>query len=227
MNLVPKSGGNTFAGTAFFNVAGEWSRGNNLDDSLRAIGLTETPGIIQAYDASGSFGGPIKRNRLWFFGSYRNLDTQNALEGINANANTGDASRWDWIGSPIPARLVQDRQMIIGRVTGQLEKAASRSTPDRPASLRGNTAQRRHQRGATTAALTGSASATTRRRSRVARGDVDGCARLLRRAVLPESTVLDDGRQQQAAPGSGLHRVPLQPHLRPSAARRHHQPAIR
>ena len=123
MNLVPKSGGNTFAGTAFFNVAGEWSRGNNLDDSLRAIGLTETPGIIQAYDASGSFGGPIKRNRLWFFGSYRNLDTQNALEGINANANAGDASRWDWIGSPIPARLVQDRQMIIGRVTGQLGKS--------------------------------------------------------------------------------------------------------
>ena len=123
MNLVPKSGGNTFNGMVFFNDAGTWSKGNNLDDELRAIGLTATPGIIQAYDASGSFGGPIKKDRLWFFGSYRNLDTQNALEGINANANTGDATRWDWVGSPIPARLVQDRQMIIGRVTGQFGRS--------------------------------------------------------------------------------------------------------
>ena len=123
MNLVPKSGGNSFAGTVFFNDAGTWSKGDNLDDNLRAINLTQTPGIIQAYDASGSYGGPIKRDRLWFFGSYRNLDTQTALEGINANANAGDPSRWDWVGSAIPARLVQDRQMIIGRLTGQLGKS--------------------------------------------------------------------------------------------------------
>src|SRR5439155_22715422 len=93
MNLVPKSGGNIFAGTAFFNGAGGWARGNNLTDDLRAIGLTQTPGIISSYDASGSFGGPIMKDRLWFYGSYRNLDTQTAMEGINANANAGDASR--------------------------------------------------------------------------------------------------------------------------------------
>src|SRR5712691_1125556 len=50
MNLVPKSGGNAFAGMAFFNNAGNWSRGNNLTDDLRTIGLTQTPGILQAYD---------------------------------------------------------------------------------------------------------------------------------------------------------------------------------
>ncbi|PYR43372.1 MAG: hypothetical protein DMF93_03345 [Acidobacteria bacterium] len=120
MNLVPKSGGNAFGGNAFFNAAGGWSRGNNLTDDLRLIGLTQTPGIIQAYDASGSFGGPIMKDRLWFYGSYRNLDTQTALEGITANANTGDRSRWDWVGSPVNARLVQDRQMFIGRLTGQI-----------------------------------------------------------------------------------------------------------
>jgi hypothetical protein len=123
MNLVPKSGGNAFAGMAFFNEAGNWSRGNNLTDDLRAIGLTQTPGIIQAFDLSGSFGGPIMKDHLWFYGSYRNLDTQTAVEGITANANTGDASRWDWVGSPINARLVQDRQMIIGRLTGQVGKS--------------------------------------------------------------------------------------------------------
>jgi hypothetical protein len=123
MNLVPKSGGNSFAGTAFYNGAGEWSRGDNLTDQLKAIGLTQTPGIIQSWDASASYGGPIMKDRLWFYGTYRNLDTQTAMEGINANANAGDASRWDWVGSPISARLVQDRQMWIGRLTGQAGKS--------------------------------------------------------------------------------------------------------
>src|SRR5438046_2674422 len=49
MNLVPKSGGNTFAGTAFFNEAGSWSRGTNLTGDLRAIGLAQAPGIIRSY----------------------------------------------------------------------------------------------------------------------------------------------------------------------------------
>src|SRR5258706_7285050 len=36
MNMVPKSGGNTFAGQAFYNGAGSWSRGNNLTPELQA-----------------------------------------------------------------------------------------------------------------------------------------------------------------------------------------------
>jgi hypothetical protein len=119
MNIVPRSGGNTFAGTAFTSIAGDWSRGDNLNDELRAVGLTETPGIIQAHDASFSLGGPILRDRLWFYGQYRNLDTQTAVEGITANANAGDPARWDWLSSPVNARLVQDRQMAMGRFAGQ------------------------------------------------------------------------------------------------------------
>ena len=119
MNIVPRSGGNTFSGTAFTSVAGDWSRGDNLNDELRAFGLTETPGIIQAHDASFSLGGPIVRDRLWFYGQYRNLDTQTAVEGITANANAGNAARWDWMSSPVNSRLVQDRMMAMGRFAAQ------------------------------------------------------------------------------------------------------------
>jgi hypothetical protein len=124
MNIIPRSGGNTFSGSAFTSLAGDWSRGENVDDEIRALNpnLTQTPGIINAYDASASFGGPIKRDRLWFYGSFRDLSTQTAMEGINSNANAGDPSRWDWVGAPIEARLVQDRRMIIGRMTGQFGK---------------------------------------------------------------------------------------------------------
>ena len=36
MNLVPRSGGNQFRGSAFINNAGDWSRGNNLTPELTA-----------------------------------------------------------------------------------------------------------------------------------------------------------------------------------------------
>jgi hypothetical protein len=121
MNLVPRSGGNTFRGQAFINNAGDWSRGNNLNDELRAVGLTETPGIISSYDTNISYGGPITRDRLWFFGSYRNLNTTSPVQGVVANANTYDASRWDWVADPsVTARQVQGRVSYVGRLTAQV-----------------------------------------------------------------------------------------------------------
>src|SRR5688572_8600998 len=121
MNLVPRAGGNRFAGQAFYNNAGDWSRGDNISDELRAQGISETPGIIKAYDTSASYGGPIKRDRLWFYGSIRQLNTETAVEGIVANANTGNLARWDWVrDASLPARQTQGRQMFIGRATAQL-----------------------------------------------------------------------------------------------------------
>jgi hypothetical protein len=121
MNLVPRAGGNQFRGTVFYNTAGDWSRADNITDELRAVGINETPGIIAAYDASLSFGGPIKRDRLWFYGSARQLNTQTAVEGIVANANAGDLSSWDWVrDDSLPARQTQGRRMFIGRATAQI-----------------------------------------------------------------------------------------------------------
>ena len=123
MNLVPRSGGNTFSGQSFFNNAGDWSRGDNLNDELRAVGLTETPGIINAYDTSASLGGPIMRDRLWFFGSYRTLETTTPIQGVNANANAFNAARWDWVADPnVAARAIQGRSMYIGRLTAQVSE---------------------------------------------------------------------------------------------------------
>ena len=121
MNLVPRSGGNQFRGSAFVNNAGDWSRGDNLNDELRAVGLRETPGIINSYDASGSYGGPLRRDRLWFFASYRTLETASSVQGVVANANAFDASRWDWVPDPsVSARQLQGRESYIGRITAQI-----------------------------------------------------------------------------------------------------------
>jgi hypothetical protein len=124
MNIIPRSGANLFSGTAFYNNAGEWSSGDNLTNEIRALNpnLQTNPGVLKTYDWSVSYGGPIMRDRLWFFANYRDLSGQTAMEGIQANANAGNPARWDWVGSPINARLVQDRTMVIGRVTGQFGK---------------------------------------------------------------------------------------------------------
>ena len=121
MNLVPRSGGNTFSGQAFYNTAGKWSSGSNVDDELRNIGIREPGGVISAYDASVSLGGPILRDRLWFLGSYRKLTTAQGVEGIFANAYALDPSHWDYLrDDSISVRDVQGRTIYQGRFTGQV-----------------------------------------------------------------------------------------------------------
>jgi hypothetical protein len=121
MNIVPRAGGNRFAGNAFYNTAGKWSTGDNLDADIKALNpnLTAAAGVVKSYDWSAAYGGPIKKDRLWFYGSYRDLSTVVPRPGVTANKYAGDSSRWDWAPSPIEARNVKDRTMYIGRFTGQ------------------------------------------------------------------------------------------------------------
>ena len=42
-NIVPKTGGNSFSGTYFGNLAGSWSQGNNVDDELKSFGIPSRP----------------------------------------------------------------------------------------------------------------------------------------------------------------------------------------
>jgi hypothetical protein len=132
MNIVPRSGGNRFAGSVFMNSAGEWSSGDNLDDNIKTQNpaIRKAAGVIKAYDWSASYGGPIMKDRLWFYGSYRDLSTMIPSQGISANANAGNASRWDWVASPVEARNVKDRTMFIARFTSQLGKNRIRANTE-------------------------------------------------------------------------------------------------
>jgi hypothetical protein len=96
MNLVPRSGGNTFRGSAFYSGAGEWSRSNNVDDQLRSIGILEPSALINAFDVNGSLGGPILRDRLWFFGTARTFGQTTGVSGAYANLFAGDPTHWDY-----------------------------------------------------------------------------------------------------------------------------------
>jgi hypothetical protein len=71
VNIIPKEGGNTFSGLAFFNFANDGLQGNNVDDELRSQGITTADSIKNIYDTSFAIGGPLKRDKLWFWSAYR------------------------------------------------------------------------------------------------------------------------------------------------------------
>jgi hypothetical protein len=121
INLIPRSGGNRFAGSAFWNGAGDWSRGENIDDYLRSIGITRGPALINSWDVNGSFGGPIKRDKLWFFGSIRNYGNARGVEGAFGNLNAGDPAKWTYARADnIEARNADSREIFSFRLTGQV-----------------------------------------------------------------------------------------------------------
>ena len=53
-NIIPKTGGNMFSGTVFGSLAGKWSQGNNVDDTLKSFGIPAPTEIIKNWDTSFS-----------------------------------------------------------------------------------------------------------------------------------------------------------------------------
>jgi hypothetical protein len=121
VNIVPRAGGNSFKGTAFVSDAGKWSTGNNLNPTLIGYGLTQPAGVISSWDVSGSGGGPIKRDRLWFFANVRKYQTIAPVPGAFANLYAGDATKWTYAQNPnVSTRSADSRSIYSLRLTGQL-----------------------------------------------------------------------------------------------------------
>jgi hypothetical protein len=79
VNIVTKSGGNRFSGSVGTHIAHK---------SLQSDNATGTPfegqevGIDHEYSGSGTLGGPIVRDKAWFFGSFEYIDRSDFEEGF-------------------------------------------------------------------------------------------------------------------------------------------------
>ncbi len=71
VNIIPKEGGNIFSGSAFFNFATSALQTNNLDEQLIAQGVKSVDSLDTIYDSNFAFGGPIVRDKLWFWTAHR------------------------------------------------------------------------------------------------------------------------------------------------------------
>ena len=92
INVIPKSGSNTLKGEAIYNVTGKgyWDdfTGNNITDDLRAQGITD-PTLRGLQDFNANAGGPLVKDRLWWFGSFRNYRTIEATPGYTVVNSDG------------------------------------------------------------------------------------------------------------------------------------------
>ncbi|PYR77679.1 MAG: hypothetical protein DMF87_15570, partial [Acidobacteria bacterium] len=71
LNIVPRDGGNRFSGNFSSSYTNPSLQSANLSDALIARHLYETPSIKRNYAVSGGLGGPIVRDKLWFFTAHR------------------------------------------------------------------------------------------------------------------------------------------------------------
>jgi hypothetical protein len=90
VSMVPKDGGNSFKGAAFAGYAPGSLQSDNFTDELRARGLRAVPNVQRIFDYNVALGGPILRNRLWFFttGRYWGVD-QAVTDSFDLNGNQG------------------------------------------------------------------------------------------------------------------------------------------
>jgi hypothetical protein len=72
MNLIPKQGGNSFRGTLYADGTHHRLQSSNLSDELRARGLNTVNSVDKLWELNATVGGPIVKDRLWFFAGAMN-----------------------------------------------------------------------------------------------------------------------------------------------------------
>jgi hypothetical protein len=95
-NFIPREGGNRFQGSFFATATGSGFQGTNFTEELRARGLRVPNSLKQVYDINPSGGGPIKRDKLWFYSSTRIQANKNYVAGLYENLNAGNPNAWTY-----------------------------------------------------------------------------------------------------------------------------------
>ena len=77
--------------------------------------------LLKNWDANFSIGGPIKRDRLWFFANTRTTGNFAETQNQYANKNVGNAALWSWAKDE-GVRVRNDTSRLVngGRLTSQV-----------------------------------------------------------------------------------------------------------
>ena len=136
-NMIPKDGGNAFRGAVFLSGANSNLQTDNSAEA-REQGLTAPDALDKVWDFNVSAGGPIKRDRLWFFASYRDWGVYQFI----ANSFFG----WGPKGPNFPGTTPSGEQAVddaslrsgVVRLTTQLGKHKIAGYLDRIRKYRGH-----------------------------------------------------------------------------------------
>jgi hypothetical protein len=97
VNFIPKTGGNTFANHFYGSGMSGWMQSNNRTPQLISEGMTTPQQTLSLADLSLSDGGPIVKDRLWFFYNTHYTQSSNTLPGIYYNLNAGNPNAWLYV----------------------------------------------------------------------------------------------------------------------------------
>ena len=96
MNIIPRTGGNTFAGNGFASWANDKMQGSNYTPELQAAGLAAPNPLVKMYDFNGAVGGPIRKDKIWFFMTARSQGSSSYIP-IFYNVNQGNPNAWLYV----------------------------------------------------------------------------------------------------------------------------------
>jgi hypothetical protein len=93
-NAIPRDGSNVFRGQFNYSGSNDTLQGSNYTQALKDAGLRAPFELIKVYDVSGMYGGRIKRDKLWFYGVYRQVGGERTVPGMFQNKNAGNPNSW-------------------------------------------------------------------------------------------------------------------------------------
>ena len=88
LNVIPKEGGNDFTVDLAGFFANDSMEGDNLTPELQERGVREANKTLKLFDESVSIGGPIMRDRVWFFFAGRSWGFSRKVAGVYWNQST-------------------------------------------------------------------------------------------------------------------------------------------
>jgi len=120
INYVPKEGGNTFRGNVFFTLVNQDWQQNNITPELIAAGLAAPNRLRRMYDINPNGGGPIIKDKLWFYASWRSQENKRFIAGRYENLNEGKENLWTYAPDPSrPLLFSLNQDSGNGRLTYQ------------------------------------------------------------------------------------------------------------
>jgi hypothetical protein len=121
MNIVPRSGGNTLHGSFFASGTGRNLQSDNLTQALKEQGVRAATPLSKVYDVSGTFGGPIRKSRAWYFVDAHVGGSTKESANVYYNLNAGDPAKWLYAPDfRRPAYSDRTFENASGRVTWQV-----------------------------------------------------------------------------------------------------------
>ena len=97
INIIPRDGGNVFTGSFFGTFVNSSLQGSDYTQDLKNRGLSTPNTIKDTYDVNPAVGGPIVKDRLWFFSSLRWVENDNYVGGMFYNQNAGNPAAWMYV----------------------------------------------------------------------------------------------------------------------------------